>query len=846
MKETDARNAQITGGVGLTLSSQEPVSAVATVTIDGTVTGVWDALASSDTFQTELVRAALDAGRGRTYLEYHDVLEDAGIDALHGTYRSLVVRTARGDSSAFTDLLRETEQLGTGQSPIDDAASVAQLFAVALENEPDRDVPTLEFKIEYESFTDLRRGQRESICQLLSSLSRGFDVHLIVSGPVRSFLRQNHRDDLPGVSEWNTTPRGCSGLSAAFDRLSPTDRETEILRTLEAEPTGTLTYHQLQAESRVSGSRVRQCVTTLSELGLVDSFDSPKKVELLEAGREYLSEVPRQSTLNDASFSTPKTHPQTRVNPGSGKGGKDGQVYRTTYQSRPNKEAAVAAGLENDVSIVREPVELDQTAEERRTKPVSYDGERNEAVVSVRATGALDYLVSVATALATPWFIDDALPVERLEQIDEPGMILRQARNIGGLSTEAESNPQALRENLIEWGEDLESLTTEYHHASGDDKKALGREIMRQSHGLAGSIVHLLDAAGVDLVREIRLASGLELDRLEQIAESISRSILIQSKYGVFAPYRHLIETESGEPLISPEIDATDPTGELIGSFVIRGKDSHRFKSILETELSALEFLDEPAEFTIPLTTDEVGRKTFATTVTRILKNKNLSPTREAVSIVHGLTGSPYDAAYALNQLETESDERAVRPDEIRYALSHLEAEQILPGLAPTVGKVVQTLIEATEPLTQTELAERSDVSTQSIRNNRDVLEALDLLTVDESGWRLNLSFRTKAERRNGVVPSIVDSAFVDAVDSLLETVLPPERYGDPDDEIGKVLFWPPEPWGLLDNDDLSQWVELAAALSGTEKPETETSISVGPTVTQTPIQEPGNRVRAD
>jgi len=842
MHETDTRNAQTTNGVGLTLSSQEPVSAITTVTIDETVTHIWSELFKRKAIQDTFIRSIRNGVSGLSYgelLEWFDE-NDLTDTHWHGSYRSLITEIARGDKDVWWTLLTQTRTLGQGHYSVQDLLNVAGLFRY------NDELDTLAFRLEYDSFSSLRRGQREAICKLLTSLSRGFDIHLVAKGSVRSYLRKNHRSDLPGVSEWNITPRDYSGPSEAFDRLSPNDRETEILRTLESEPTGTLSYHELQSDCYVSDSRIRQCVSTLSDLGLVETFDSPKKVQLLEAGREYLSQVPRQSTFDDSSFSTPKQHPQTRVNPASGKGGKDGQVYRTTFQGRPNKEAAAVAGQETDVCIVKEPVELDQTEKERKTKPISYDEERDEAIVSVRATGALDYLVSSATALASPKLMDNALPVERLEEIDEPEMILRNARNIGGISAKAENNSQILRENLIEWGENIEDLSTEFRHATGDEKKALGSQLMKQSHGLAGSIVHLLDAAGVDLVREIRLASGLELDRLKKIGESLGRSILIQSKYGVFAPYRHLIETESGEPSISPEIDAANPTGTLIGSFVIRGKDAHRIRDSLETQLSSFEFLDEPAEFTIPLTIDEVGRSTFATTITRMLKSKNLRPTRDAVSIVHALTGSPYDAAYALNQLETESDERDVRPDEIRYALSHLEAERILPGLAPTVGKVVQTLIEATEPLTQTELAKRSDVSTQSIRNNRDVLEALDLVTVDGTTWRLSLSFRTTVERRDPVQPSTVGSAFIDAVDSLLEVTLPPERYADPNDEVGQVLFYPQTPWVLVDHPDLRAWVELAAALTGTEQPETETSLSVGPTITQTPIQESENTAVAD
>lgn len=106
-----------------------------------------------------------------------------------------------------------------------------------------------------------------------------------------------------------------------------------------------------------------------------------------------------------------------------------------------------------------------------------------------------------------------------------------------------------------------------------------------------------------------------------------------------------------------------------------------------------------------------------------------------------------------------------------------------------TVDKVIYALLRANNRLSQRELADRAGVSTQSLRNNRDVLEALGLVSIDGNGWRLQLAFRTTEEHRAGIVPDVVSTTFIDAVSELLETLLPPERYGDPDDAIGETLF---------------------------------------------------------
>ncbi|WP_226042707.1 hypothetical protein [Natrinema sp. DC36] len=70
-------------------------------------------------------------------------------------------------------------------------------------------------------------------------------------------------------------------------------------------------------------------------------------------------------------------------------------------------------------------------------------------------------------------------------------------------------------------------------------------------------------------------------------------------------------------------------------------------------------------------------------------------------------------------------------------------------------------------------------------------LEAFDLIRVDETGYRLALSFQTTSERRDSVVPTVLEEnqTLLDAADTLLEIILPPERYSDPDDPLDSVLF---------------------------------------------------------
>jgi hypothetical protein len=183
---------------------------------------------------------------------------------------------------------------------------------------------------------------------------------------------------------------------------------------------------------------------------------------------------------------------------------------------------------------------------------------------------------------------------------------------------------------------------------------------------------------------------------------------------------------------------------------------------------------------------------------------KDLAPTRTAVTILRALSGSPYDAADALHALapETKAPGREIAADEVRYALSALSADRIMPEASPTVSKVVHALLTAVKPLTQAALADRADVSSRSLRTHCEVLEAFDLVrATDNGGLRFALPFRSeRADRNRGtaVLPFYAaenpdrdglirgSDVLFEVVGRLVEDL---GRLADPDDPIGGVFF---------------------------------------------------------
>ncbi|WP_226377566.1 winged helix-turn-helix transcriptional regulator [Haloterrigena turkmenica] len=306
----------------------------------------------------------------------------------------------------------------------------------------------------------------------------------------------------------------------------------------------------------------------------------------------------------------------------------------------------------------------------------------------------------------------------------------------------------------------------------------------------------------------------------------------------MFASYRQLFESreEKRRTALTPTVDADDPLGTLIGSVVVRGEDVHRLHPSLEEALERpAAVADDAPDFAVHVSLSTVGRTGYAMAATRILQAKNLRPTRDAVSLLHALTNSPYATARALQQLAAEEKHRELRPDELRYAVGMLDPDQLLSDLPPTVGRIVQTLLTAENRLSQRDLADRADVSAQTIRNYRNRLEAFDLIRIDENGYRLALSFQTTSERRDPVIPTVLkeNQTLLDAADAFLETFLLPARYGDPDDPLGGVLFWPPDPSQLLAHPRVGPWLRLAAALTATGSPGNNRAVQMGPSLEQ-------------
>jgi len=835
---------ELNTGPTLTATDEPPLSAI-NIGADQPPSAFWAALLDDDRVRDLFARAARAFASGRTVPQLYDSLEERDVPFwLHSWIRDV----ARGDKTAALLLAgRLLPGLGHGHSSLDDISPVIGLLEAV-----ESPAPTIAVHVD-DSFRDRLRQQREAVLELVVQLSQHLDVQLVATQVTGRWLLQQHRETLPRVSDWSIAPPDAppteAAVAEACDALNSDGRSVAILRRLAACPSGSQTYGEAYAAATVNESRVRQCFDTLAEVGLVERFgpDQDRRVEILVAGYEFLekldAEVGRQQSLEECVSDPPKSHPQAVLSRASSGGGDGrGLPYRTAWCSRSEQCLIGGAADSGAVTLAETAEPADADGEARRERRISYDADRDEVQVSVGVAGGLQYIVSTAVALASAPLLERALPDDRLEAIDEEHEWLRGARNIGYLSNEDLKSPDDIRQAFVDAGEELEDLTRDLFRGEYDDRDRFRADIMRFAHGLAGSIVHLFDAAGVTVQRRLRLADGLGADKLREIAKTVGISSAIQSRYGSFAVYRQLYETDAGQPALSPTVDAVDPVGHVIGSTVITGPDVARLRDSLTSRLRQPGTpMEDTEEFVVRMAVRRLGRDGFRAVLGRVLQHKNLHPTADTVDLLWGLAPCPAAVAEAAMRRLQRDEPRDVRVDEARQILRGVDPVALLPDLPSTVGAVVAALLDVDDHVSQRALADGAGVSTQSVRNNREFLEALDVVDISADGWRLAVAHNSREERRDPRLPAPVGTALPEALDLLVATVLPPDRYGDSDDPVGSVLHWPPDPWRLLDGDhELGPWLALAARFTGADRPEKPSTVEMGPTIAQAPIADDG------
>ena len=644
-----------------------------------------------------------------------------------------------------------------------------------------------------QGFESQRADQRRDICQMLAALSTVTDVYLVPKTlRQQRWLAHAHEADLPGslIDQCNTgqnTPSIKSELvQTAIDRFDVDGGIIELLRSVAGATTETRTLDELEDELDVERDTIHNRLHHLREYDLVSdtlSTTDGSAVSLTSTGRAYLDAVYEsagvQATLEESLIAGGKSTNNMPCNPAcpreGGGWGRSRLPHLHEIRQIPQYRLHASTATPDDTDIAVVDTDVDQL-EDRAAPGIYYDHEDRTLLVSAEYDNPMSYWVCVARALSSEQIWSWILTDEKLKDADcakflefffEHKELLRQLRCLGYLPDRIEHIDE-FRDLILDGRDDLLEDTkrlTKEDYPDEQDRSEFRGSILSDAQGLAGTMAHILDLVDVEIIREVRVPRYREFttQKKQGLVKTIGVGASIQSAYGEATSYRQLFEhqVDKREQAITVDVDAREPYAELIGSFSIVGDfgtQKEEFVNSLNSELLQPQPPHEDApEFQINVSVKgNLSRSDYALTVNALCKEKNLKPTPQAISTLAGICNSPYEVATALNYLQANDECRPIDSREVRFALAQLDPDDILRGANSTPRQAIIALLNATEPLSQSELADRADVSARSLRNHLDDLLDLGLIAETPTGYRFELSFNTGEERTADRYPMYV------------------------------------------------------------------------------------------
>ena len=622
------------------------------------------------------------------------------------------------------------------------------------------------------------------------------------AGPLTSL--RNRGRDAPGPLAAEADDVADSRAERAADAvaaLSADGRPAGLLRTLADSHTHALTFDAAARRMALDASDLHDPAASLRSHGLAESVeraDGATVVSLSPAGLDASRRLSRSSSRSaagpadahtgsgsEAASRTPQNAPAMPCCPSQGRedpspagpaadrdddrAAEAAETDRTDRTDRweegavtprylPRRRwlpAAEAADM-GEVALVDADLGLDPDRDGREPG-VSYDADRDAVVLSGEYHNPLQFAVTLAHGVlsekmlaAENWADRIGDRLDGLDVSDRP--VLWNAVCMGWLPADATTGADVLDE-LRGGRDDLLALLKDLDlRGDGDDVADNRSRATSHALGLLTTAVDLLDLLGVDVTLECRVPNAARHfgadgnpRRRGDLLDHLAKLSALNSRAGVWSVWRQLFENR--ETVRSdgwtPGI-ADAKTGSLNCSLVVVGDGAESLADDLRDRLDAPAPVHEDAP---PIGVDvdlRVGtdRARLGSTVRRMLRARGLRPTRTGVMVMVGFTASPWAAADGLHWGLAGEAGRDLHLDEIRRALSTLDADRLLPDAAPSARQGVATLLRADEPLSQAALADRAGISRQSWRNHRDALVALDVVRETAEGWRVALPRR--------------------------------------------------------------------------------------------------------
>ncbi len=735
--------------------------------------------------------------------------------------REVVEAGLSGASHDWGEALRSIIRLGrTGRSGAQTTLGDGRRVLGFLAFSGGDTAPSIRLSLPSGFWTDYHTRQRRRWLQTVADVATWADVTVTCSRLDERRVVSRHGETLPGSVETSVSGVGndrTNGRPSCPSEVAGDldDGALRVACVVADSPGERATFSNLYRDSLagdVSDSGVRERVSRLQQESVVtvSEWDGDRYVVLtplgasvvecvrgdrdgrpsaaagvsgahLSSGPDCDEESPSVSNPpNGGGVTVYSRRPESGEGPDDGRPATEGTAVTADSDRResphgeawlpPHRHHAAAAAAPTDAGVSL----LDERVDDSVESGVSISFERREVVVSVRADNhcAARTEARLAAALASDRLLDSLFKSEYLgDHLDEIAdgnhHVMRLARCMGWLK-HSDTTPRRWRERLRTARCDLLQQTAQIGGGQSFDGEIAG-EVLRTARGLHGTLAHLLDCIGFDLVREVRCPEWSRSGHDESLARCLAGEIAVCSRFGHYPLFRTVVEEreEKREQMLgSPVIDPRDPTGETLGSWVLRGTGVSSLREPASRLGEYLDLADDDARNYSPFVADvEIAdgsrREAVAEAATRLAESKSLIQTREAVSLFHGVTRSPTATAEALHALGSEKDRRRLTIQEVRYGLAHLPSHRLLPGEGRQgrhgLQRVLSALLAAPTALSGGDLADWADVSRQTVRNVQSRLQAVGLLKIEETEpgkanlYRANLP--GKGERRDDDAP---------------------------------------------------------------------------------------------
>lgn len=376
------------------------------------------------------------------------------------------------------------------------------------------------------------------------------------------------------------------------------------------------------------------------------------------------------------------------------------------------------------------------------------------------------------------------------------------------------------------------------------------QELMNDLHGLIASATQLFYAADVDLTINVRVPDVDQLTRdnqhgtrrynsfLDFLRFTVPKQAVFESETGAHSVWRAVRERREDKlkhrlPLAVDD----DPTAHLTADWIISGPSvtalQEDIQQVLEEEANAVredvrEGREDAPVLQIPVRKADT-QHAIKGVLAEFVEYKNydlqdVSQDQDARDDVDTLvrllcatlgtedrphSANPCDVAEVLLRLASSTRSRDhLSLDDLEAGLSRLPSDRLLPDVRPSTTEIIQTVLQADEPIGRSTIVERASISASTYDRRVDEASALDILQARTVGghrkWSASLApwWSSKTDKSR---PANIDSGFHSAVSTqgvLFELICALDLDIDHD-----RLSWPPDIEGVIsDNEVLRNW----------------------------------------